>query len=84
MYGLFGGCLPDTHGMAGSGIMCIRHIPCRCHLLHHTVSLMRWCCAAGVGVSAQAAVERVEKQMERMGDITTDHRAVQVCLLAIM
>lgn len=26
----------------------------------------------------QAAVERVEKQMDKMGDLATDHRAVQV------
>jgi hypothetical protein len=26
----------------------------------------------------QAAVERVEKQMEQLGDIASDHRAVQV------
>lgn len=29
-------------------------------------------------VTLQAAVERVEKQMDKMGDLATDHRAVQV------
>lgn len=35
-------------------------------------------CASFGRVHVQAAVERVEKQMEQMGDITTDYRAGQV------
>jgi hypothetical protein len=35
-------------------------------------------CASFGRVLVQAAVERVEKQMEQMGDITTDYRAGQV------